>query len=332
MIPKGHVVALSGGVGGAKLALGLASVLPSSQLSIVANTGDDFEYLGLHISPDIDSLIYTLAGVNNPVTGWGRANESWTFMSEAERLGIDSWFRTGDKDLAVHVHRTSRLRSGSSLSAVTDEIARRMGIAANIIPMSDDPVRTYLETDVGTLAFQDYFVRHGCKPQVSGIRFQGCETAAPSPMFRQLLDSPDLAAVVLCPSNPYLSIDPVLSIPGVVEALACNKAPVIAVSPIVQGQAIKGPTAKIMGELGVPVTPAAVADHYQGLIDGFVLDSSDGELSRSMAGTGLAVEVANTVMQSLGDRASLARTVLEFSRRLQHAPARPRHNPRVRLS
>jgi LPPG:FO 2-phospho-L-lactate transferase len=332
MISKDHVVALSGGVGGAKLALGLAGALPSSRLSIVANTGDDFEYLGLHISPDIDSLIYTLAGVNNPVTGWGRAAESWTFMSEAERLGIDSWFRTGDKDLAVHVYRTDRLRSGSSLSAVTGEIARRMGIAVNVIPMSDDPVRTHLETDSGTLAFQDYFVRHECRPAVSGIHFQGRESAVPSAMFRQLLDSPDLAAIVLCPSNPYLSIDPILSIPGVTEALARNTAPVIAVSPVVQGRALKGPTAKIMGELGVPVTAAAVAMHYRDLIDGFILDSSDEALARPIAGTGLAVEIADTIMQSLDDRVSLARTVLEFSKRLQHAPARLPHKLRFRHS
>jgi LPPG:FO 2-phospho-L-lactate transferase len=319
MTSDGHVIALSGGVGGAKLAVGLARILSEGQLSVVANTGDDFEYLGLHISPDIDSLVYALAGVNNTATGWGRAAETWSFMSELERLSLDSWFRIGDKDLAVHVYRTDRLRSGATLSAVTAEIGARMGIPVTVIPMTDDRVRTFVDTDQGLLAFQDYFVRRKCEPAVCKILFRGSEDAIPSPAFRELMTSPKLGAVVICPSNPYLSIDPILSIPGVTDELSGCPAPVIAVSPIVQGRAIKGPTAKIMDELDVLVTPGSVARHYDGLLDGLILDVADEALVRSITDTGLAVEVANTVMRSMDDRESLASKVLEFARRLQHS-------------
>jgi len=314
---KGVFIALSGGIGGAKLVLGMAGILPAEQLAVVANTGDDFEHLGLHVSPDIDTLVYTLAGISNPETGWGRANESWSFMSALGELGADTWFRLGDKDLALNVYRTHRLRSGQTLTEVTADLAGRLGLSVAVVPMSDDPVRTYLDTDAGLLEFQEYFVRRQCEPAVSGIHFKGSECARPSPGFENLLHSDELAAVIICPSNPFLSIDPMLSIPGVRDALVNCTAPVIAVSPLIRGRSMKGPTAKIMGDLGVPVAASAVAKHYEGLIDGFVLDSSDTDSADSLADSGLKLAMTNTVMQTLDDRISLARNVLEFAHSLR---------------
>ena len=314
---KGVFMALSGGIGGAKLVLGMAGILPAKQLAVVVNTGDDFEHLGLHVSPDIDTLLYTLAGISNPETGWGRANESWSFMSALGELGADTWFRLGDKDLALNVYRTHRLRSGQTLTEITADLAGRLGLSVAVIPMSDDPVRTYLDTDSGLLEFQEYFVRRQCEPAVSGIHFKGSECARPSPAFENLLHSDELAAVIICPSNPFLSIDPMLSIPGVRDSLVSCTAPVIAVSPVIRGRSMKGPTAKIMGELGVPVAASAVAKHYEGLIDGFVLDSSDTDSADSLADSGLKLAMTNTVMQTLDDRISLARNVLEFAHSLR---------------
>ena len=310
---KGIFIALSGGIGGAKLVLGMARILPAEQLAVVVNTGDDFEHLGLHVSPDIDTLLYTLAGISNRETGWGRANESWSFMSALGELGADTWFRLGDKDLALNVYRTHRLRAGQTLSEVTADIADRLGLSVTVVPMSDDPVRTFVDTDSGLLEFQEYFVRRQCEPAVSGIHFKGSECARPSPGFEDLLHSRELAAVIICPSNPFLSIDPMLAIPGVRDSLVNCSAPVIAVSPLIRGRSMKGPTAKIMAELGVPVTASAVARHYAGLIDGFVLDSSDTDSVDSLTDSDLKLAVTNTVMQTLDERISLARNVLEFA-------------------
>jgi LPPG:FO 2-phospho-L-lactate transferase len=306
-------LALSGGVGGAKLALGLAHVLPPEDLLIVANTGDDFEHLGLLICPDIDTVTYTLAGVSNPETGWGRADEGWRFMESLEALGGETWFRLGDRDMALHLERTRRTAAGESLSAVTADIAQKLGIAARIAPMSDQPVRTIVETPDGALIFQHYFVREQCAPRVTGFRFEGAEMAAPSPAFAAALEG-DLDAIVICPSNPFISIDPILSVPGVPAALKRNKAPVVAVSPIVGGKAIKGPTAKMMEELGLPTDAAAVARHYDGLIDGFVLDDCDADSAAAIKALGLAVHVTGTVMRTLDDKTRLAREVLDFTR------------------
>lgn len=316
MLQNGKIVALSGGVGGAKLAVGLARESPGD-LTIIANTGDDFEYLGLHISPDIDSLLYALAGVNNPDTGWGRDAESWSFMAELKRLGIESWFRLGDRDLAVHVYRSSRLRAGQSLSAVTEELCDRFGIAARLVPMSDDPVRTVVETDAGRLPFQDYFVRRQCRPTVVGISFSGAEAASPSPRVLQALADPGLAGIVICPSNPWLSIDPIFSVPGLAAAVAEAAVPVVAVAPIVQGESVKGPTAKIMSELGISVSAASVARHYEPLIGGFLVDSLDSSLIPELAGRGLAVESTNIIMRTPDDRRALARQVLKLLARLR---------------
>lgn len=325
MSVDGRVLAFSGGIGGARLAVGLAQTLPSRQLSIVANTGDDFEHLGLHISPDVDTLLYSLAGLNNADTGWGRAGETWSFLSELERLGMPTWFRIGDKDLAVHLYRTNALRTGKSLTAVTGDLAEKFGVAVEVMPMSDDRVRTVLDTNVGRLDFQDYFVRRQCRPKVSAIRFEGAEQARPSAALMKLLRNSELRGIVLCPSNPFLSIDPILSIPGLAGALAEVEAPIVAITPIVGGAALKGPTAKIMCELGLPVSPAAIAEHYGGLIDGFILDVVDERQVPSVAASGVAVETANTVMRSLDDRVALAQTTLAFLARLRHRNAARRN-------
>lgn len=302
----GKVVALSGGVGGAKLALGLDRVLAPGQLTIIANTGDDFRHLGLHVSPDIDTLLYTLAGLDDPVRGWGRRDETWNFMQALGQIGGETWFQLGDGDLAIHVERTRRLAGGETLSEVTDGLRRQFGIASAIVPMSDDPVRTRVETDEGWLDFQHYFVRRRCEPRVLGLDFAGADAARLAPGAAAALADPALAAIIICPSNPYLSVDPILAVPGMREALRAASAPVIAVSPIIAGQAVKGPTAKMMGELGLVPSASTVAEHYAGLIDVFVVDEADAEAEIG----GAEKRVGPTLMRNLDDKAGLARLVL----------------------
>jgi LPPG:FO 2-phospho-L-lactate transferase len=310
-----RVLALSGGVGGAKLALGLVHALPPEELLVVANTGDDFEHFGLLVCPDIDTVTYTLAGMSNLETGWGRAGESWNAMEALAQLGGETWFRLGDRDLALHLERTRRIAAGETLSTITADIARRLGIRAAIAPMSDQPVRTVVETPDGPLPFQHYFVREQCRPRVTGFRFEGAETARPAPALTEALER-GVSGVVICPSNPFISIDPILAVPGVRQALRHNGAPVVAVSPIVGGRAIKGPTAKMMTELGLASGAAEVAEHYRGLIDGFVLDRSDAESAAAVERLGVAVLVTGTVMQSLDDKTRLAEETLAFARSL----------------
>jgi LPPG:FO 2-phospho-L-lactate transferase len=319
---SGHVLALCGGVGGAKLAFGLAQVLPPDDLTIVVNTGDDFSHLGLHVSPDIDTVAYTLAGLSDRERGWGLAGETWQFMDQLKRLGGEGWFNLGDRDLAMHVERTRRLGAGESLSQVTAELSAALGIAHPVTPMSDDPVRTIVQTAGGELAFQRYFVGEQCKPVATGIRFDGAEAATPSAGFRTALTRPDLAAVIVCPSNPYLSIDPILAIPGVRTALEALAAPVVAVSPIVGGQAIKGPTAKLMVELGATPGVEAVARHYGGLLDGLVVDGADRAAADVLTARGLPTRVTGAVMITDDDRIRLARETLDFARTL--SPRRER--------
>ncbi|MBN8909937.1 MAG: 2-phospho-L-lactate transferase [Rhodospirillales bacterium] len=306
-VPVSLVVALSGGIGGAKLALGLSRVLPAEELLIVANTGDDFEHLGLSIAPDIDTLMYTLAGVANPETGWGRRDETWSFMAALEELGSETWFRLGDRDLATHVERTRRLRAGESLSAVTADLCRKLGVAPRILPMSDDPVRTRVLTEADWIDFQDYFVRQQCRPVVRRLAFAGADAARAHPDFLAALRRPDLRAVVICPSNPFISIEPVLSLSGVRDALASCAAPVIAVSPIIGGRAVKGPTAKMMTELGLSVSAATVAERYADFLDGYVVDHED---ARSVEHIATRVFLADTLMTTLDDRETLARVAL----------------------
>ena len=302
------MLALSGGIGGAKLALGLYRILPAGALTVVANTGDDFEHLGLSISPDIDTLLYTLAGLDNPELGWGRRDETWTFMKALGDLGGETWFNLGDGDLATHIERTRRLAAGESLSEITDDFRHRLGISAQLLPMSEDRVRTRLLTADGWLDFQDYFVRLRCAPVVQRIAFAGADQARPQPAFLAALADRNLRAVVICPSNPFISIDPIFSLTGVRQALLACGAPVVAVSPIIGGQAIKGPTAKMMVELGLPVDAAAVARHYGDILDVYVADETD---ASEVRGLGLPVTLARTRMLSLEDREALARVVLE---------------------
>jgi LPPG:FO 2-phospho-L-lactate transferase len=313
-------VALSGGVGGAKLALGLSHVMPPEQLAVVVNTADDFVHLGLPVSPDIDTLLYTLSGQANPEQGWGRKDESWRAMAALEALGGETWFKLGDLDMATHLVRGELLRQGQTLTQVTDYLRQRLSIATTILPMTDDPVATLIKTPEGKLSFQHYFVRAQCQPQVSGIEFRGIENAEPNPQWLALLKDPDLLAIVVCPSNPFVSVDPILSLPGVVAAIRATAKPVIAVSPVVAGQAIKGPTAKMMAEMSMPVSAAEVAAYYDarysGLISGYVIDESDQNLEMTISQYG-AVEVAPTVMKTLEDKKHLADVVLGFSLKLQ---------------
>jgi len=307
------VLALCGGVGGAKLALGLYRVLGPERLVVAVNTGDDFAHLGLHISPDLDTVMYTLAGLSNPETGWGLREESWNFMAALEALGGESWFRLGDGDLATHVERTRRLAAGESLSEITADFARRLGIRARLLPMSDQPVRTLIHTEEGALTFQHYFVRLSAAPVARGFTYEGAERARPNPELLAALAAPGLELVVICPSNPYLSVDPILALPGMRTAIAQARVPVLAVSPIIAGSALKGPAAKIMAELGVPRTQAAIARHYEGLIDGLVIDESDAEEAEEIA---LPLEITATRMVTLADREALAGRVLAFGARL----------------
>jgi len=315
------VLALTGGVGGAKLALGLARVLPPGELTCVVNTGDDFRHLGLDISPDIDTLLYTLAGLADPVHGWGRRDDTATFMQALTALGGTTWFHLGDADLAMHVERTHRQAAGHSLAAITDDLRRRLGIAQRVVPMCNEPVRTRVRTAEGWLAFQEYFVRRRCEPAVRELEYLGADAATPVRELQALATQPGLRAVVICPSNPFLSVGPVLALRGVRDALARCTAPVIAVSPIVAGRAVKGPTAKLMGELGFEVGHAAIAAHYDGLIDALLVDDDSGGAADGAAAPGQAPWItAPTLMQTLEDRERLARCVLDIADRLAASP------------
>jgi LPPG:FO 2-phospho-L-lactate transferase len=299
------IVALSGGIGGAKLALGLSRVLPRGHLTVIANVGDDFEHLGLSISPDMDTLTYTLAGLDNAELGWGRRDETWSFMETLAALGGETWFRLGDRDLALHTERTRRLRAGETLSAVTADLGRRLGVAACILPATDDRVRTRLDTDEGWMDFQPWFVGRRAEPAVRALEFAGAERARVLP--EALAAVREAEAVVICPSNPFISIRPMLAIPGFEAALRASSAPVVAVSPIIGGRAVKGPTAKMMAELGMATSARAVAELYGDLLDVFVADDAD---AGSLDGLACRVVLAPTLMSTLGDKEALARTVL----------------------
>lgn len=305
-----RVVALSGGVGGAKLALGLSRVLPAGSLTVVANTGDDFDHMGLRVCPDLDTLMYALAGLDNREQGWGREGETWSFMTALEALGGPAWFRLGDADLATHVQRTHRLAQGETLSAITADFFRRLGVTARVLPMSDAAVRTQIRSRGEWIDFQDYFVRQRCEPVAQELRFSGAEVARAHEDVLQALHDSSLGAVVICPSNPFLSIAPILALPGMRDALRASGAPVIAVSPIIGGQAVKGPTAKMMKEFGLEVSAPAVASHYGGLIDIFVADREDAA-AHFDGSTQIAFH--NTWMKTMDDREQLARDVLALA-------------------
>ena len=316
------MLALAGGVGGAKLARGLADVLAPDDLTIAVNTGDDFEHLGMHISPDLDTVMYTLAGLNDPVRGWGLAGETWQFMHGLEILGGETWFRLGDRDLATHVERTRRLRAGESLSVVTRALCAGLGIRHRVTPMSDDPVRTLVHTGEGVLSFQDYFVRRRAQPVVAELEYSGAASARVAGALRAALDHPQLSAIVICPSNPYLSIAPVLALPDVNAALKNRRVPVIAVSPIIAGQALKGPAAKIMRELGKTPSSLEVAKFYAGLIDALMVDHADATLCAAIERLGIRALATATVMSAPGERTALANQVIAFVRALSPAVAK----------
>jgi LPPG:FO 2-phospho-L-lactate transferase len=300
------IVALAGGVGGAKLAHGLAQILSPEDLTVVVNTGDDFEHYGLYICPDLDTVCYTLAGLANPETGWGRVNETWKVIENASKLGGPSWFRLGDQDLGTHLERTRRLNEGKTLTQITKDFCRAWGIAQTVLPMSNQPVRTIVETEEGELAFQEYFVHRRCEPRVKGFRFDGVDLAEPAHGVCEALQSAD--AIIICPSNPWVSIDPILR---VISRWEWEK-PVIAVSPIIGGQAVKGPAAKMYRELGIEPSALAVANHYRGLATGFVLDQIDEQLEGDVMGLNMRTLVTNTLMNSLDNRSRLAKDVLNF--------------------
>lgn len=312
-----RVLALSGGVGGAKLALGLSKILTAQQLTIIANTGDDFEHLGLTISPDLDTVMYTLAGRNNLTQGWGLADESWQAMEMLKSYAAPTWFQLGDKDLATHLLRRQMLADGKTLSEVTAHLSRQLGITHPLLPMSDDAVRTWVSSENSDLPFQTYFVRERCQPAVLGFRFEGIATARPQPQFMAQLNDSQLSAILICPSNPFVSIGPILALAGVRNAMRNSAAPVIAISPIIAGAAIKGPTAKMMVEMKMPVSALGVAEHYGDLLDGYVIDEADADQAKDIERLGIAVHVTRTIMHSLQDRIDLARTTLEFTSSLK---------------
>jgi len=308
---SGRIVVLTGGVGGAKLVLGLMQVCPPQDITAIVNTADDFRHLGLAISPDIDTLLYTLSGKANAAQGWGREGETWSFMDALKSLGGEDWFLLGDGDMALHVLRSHMLASGETLSRVTAHFAAAWSLSLKILPMSDDSVATHVSTDAGDLPFQRYFVEQRCAPAVQAIRFEGAERARPAPGVIEAINDPETRAILIAPSNPWLSVDPILAVPGISEALAAASAPVVAVSPIVGGQAVKGPTAKLMGELGLAVTNRAIAAHYDGIIDGLLVDVRDG-------GEGLDIPhaITDTLMKTLDDRAKVAQAALDLAARI----------------
>ena len=301
-----NVTVLTGGVGGAKLVLGLAALLPAGQITAIVNTGDDLIHLGLPISPDIDTLLYTLAGKSDVERGWGRGGETWSFMAALRELGGPDWFNLGDGDLALHVLRLAAFARGESLSQVTAAIARAWGLATAILPMSDDPVATLIDTEEGRLSFHNYFIVRQCAPSVRRVSFAGAQTARPGPGVLDAIAGAQ--AILVAPSNPWLSVDPILAVPGLRDALAAATAPVVAVSPLIAGRAVKGPTAKLMAELGLPLTPASIADHYAGLIDGLLIDAGD-----DAEGVSIPVARTATLMRSLEDRRRVARAAVDLA-------------------
>lgn len=310
--PSIKITALAGGVGGARLVDGLAQILPPQNLSVIVNTGDDFEHMGLFICPDLDTVCYTLAGLENPATGWGRSDESWGALESIAALGGPTWFHLGDRDIGLNLERTRRLRSGQTLSQVTRNICEALHVQIDVLPMSDSPIPTFVICNEGKLAFQEYFVRRQCQPAVKSFEFSGVEEAAPAAGVLEALRSSDL--VVICPSNPWVSIDPILAVPGVRDAM--KNTPVVAVSPIIGGQTIKGPAAKMFAELGIKPSSAAVAQHYQGLIKGFVQDTSDSALAASIREIVTHTLTTNTIMKSRLARINLAAEIIRFGQLL----------------
>ena len=306
-----NVVALAGGVGGSKLAYGLAQVVAPEHLTIIVNTGDDFEHLGLYIAPDLDTVMYTLAGVNNPATGWGVKDESWNMMAAMARYIGPTWFQLGDRDLATHLLRTTWLHDNYSYNQVTKELCRRLGVRCTVLPMTEQPVRTMVQTESGELAFQEYFVKLKCEPVVTGLRYAGAEGAQPSREVVSAVRQSDV--IVFCPSNPLLSLDPILALPTMRRVLAASRSPKIAVSPLIKGQALKGPAAKLMKELNMDVSATGVAHYLREVLTGFVIDHADQAEEEAITNLGLRTLVTGTVMTSNETKVQLAQEILAFA-------------------
>ena len=304
-----RVVLLSGGTGGAKLAHGFQQVVPAGALDVIVNVGDDLELFGLHVSPDLDSVLYTLAGLVDAVRGWGVAGDTNRALTMLERYGEETWFWIGDADLGTLVRRTAQLRRGASLTQVTADMAAALGIPSHILPPTDDRLRTRVLTDDGDLEFQRYFVERGQRDEVRGISFEGAAEARPTDAVLDALRNAEL--VVIGPSNPIVSIEPTLAIPGLREAVATARGRKIGVSPIVAGRALKGPTDRMLASLGHEVSALGVARLYSGLLDQYVLDEVDAELAPGVAGLGMQPLVAQTVMKTDADRAALARFLID---------------------
>ena len=320
-LPKGFkIVALAGGVGGAKLAYGLAQVIPSSDLTVVVNVGDDFEHYGLKICPDLDTVCYTLAGLANPQTGWGLKDDSDNALQAASALGGPGWFKLGDRDLGTHLERTRRLRLGQPLSQVTREFCKSWGITANILPATDDLVPTIVRTPQGDLSFQDYFVRQHCAPRVTGFLYLDAGSSSPAPGVKEALNEASL--VIFCPSNPFVSLDPILALPEIQQSLRARRREgmaIVAVSPIIGGETVKGPAAKMFAELGIEPSALAVARHYASLLDGFVLDRVDACLVDQIAALKIQPLETNTLMTTPGERSRLGGEVVSFGLSLLQA-------------
>lgn len=307
-----RVIALAGGVGGSKLTQGLASALKPEQLTVVVNTGDDFNYLGLAICPDLDTVMYTLAGINNRQTGWGVEGDTHHLMEALKKFRLDHWFQLGDQDLATQIERTHRLAAGEALSKIMHDLSKKLGAKHPIIPMSDAPAGTSIHITDGIIDFQTYFVKEKCQPKVLKIEY-GSANVNPSSGFLSALDHSELSAIIVCPSNPLLSIAPILHLPGILKLLKKRNIPIIAVSPLIGGKAVKGPAAKIMSELGLHATACGIAHYYGGLIDGLVIDTVDSHEKSSIEAQGIQCCVVNTLMHDISDRTKLAKTVLEFA-------------------
>ncbi|MDQ3237687.1 MAG: 2-phospho-L-lactate transferase [Actinomycetota bacterium] len=305
------VAALAGGVGGAKLAAGLQAALPPGDLTVIVNTADDFDLWGLHICPDLDTVMYTLGGVANPETGWGIKNESFDALGMLTRYGEDTWFKLGDRDLATHVLRSARLRSGELLTSITAALSNSLGIPSYILPMCDEPVSTMLDTPAGKLNFQEYFVRRGQQDEVRGIELRGVEKARSTAAVLDTLAGAE--TIVFCPSNPVVSIGPILAVPGMREAVTSSPAPKVAVSPIIGGRALKGPADKMLASLGHEVSATGVARMYQGLVDRMVVDHADEDERNDISDLGMTVLATDAVMRDEPDRGRLAREVLGFA-------------------
>jgi LPPG:FO 2-phospho-L-lactate transferase len=307
-----RVALLAGGTGGTKLAHGFAQVLPGDDLAVIVNVGDDLELHGLHVSPDVDALLYTLGGLIDTERGWGVRGDTSTAHAMLERYGAPSWFRLGDADLATHIHRTHLMRAGATLTEATAAMASTLGIGARVLPATDDPVRTRVETDAGVLDFQDYFVRLRHEPEVRGVQLAGLETARAAAAAVEAIAAADL--VVIGPSNPVVSIGPILALPELRAAVEASSAVRVAVSPIVAGAALKGPADRMLRSLGHEATALGVAKMYADLVHRFVLDDADADLARDVAALGMEADVLPTVMRTEADRAALARAVMEVSR------------------